>query len=422
MGKTITSIWQRPEFEMYQEDWKKRLDELKNRGAYYDGSVYRQLQTLLGPLFKQLYRGIKPLFLPFARAVDLDAGLMPGGWLLPESASVQQRAAVERVFRASAWESKGMLYVHYGAQMGITGLKIVDDRDAQKITISPVDPRKFMLFYYGPYGDLPVMSMYVERRGENGGFEYAEVITPDWIRTFADGEPTGFGDRRPEYRNDLGLVPYVSALHLDDGSRWGACTYERAIPMLDEVNELASYLADLVAKHVEPQWAVTGAEPSNLEKSGTNVWFGPEGAEFKALVAQLDINGVLQFIKTVSENVNDALPELSFTELRKRERIATATLEMQMLELTVKIQRCRPNYDRGLEQALRIAGLAAQQMGLANLTPLADEDLKLDNERRVLPLDPETRLRMESLALTVEAQRQGLDMQSALMKAGKHAD
>ena len=88
-----------------------------------------------------------------------------------------------------------------------------------------------------------------------------------------------------------------------------------------------------------------------------------------------------------------------------------------MLELTLKIQRARPNYDEGLARALRLCGQAASQMGLTEMASLDNEDLRFDNDRRVLPLDPETALRVESLELTVESQRQALAMQREMASA-----
>jgi hypothetical protein len=430
MSNKISSIFDRDEFKHLRKAWDARRRELKARAAYYDGTVYRQMQALFGPLWPKLYRGVKPLFLPFSRAVNVDAGIIPGGWALPEDAPAIWTAARDRVFRDSHWDAKGVLWVHYGAQYGISMLKVVDDRAARRVRLQPVDPLRVMLVGRSVYDAGAEMSVYVDKRRtplrgspgatkrparkQNALAEYAEVTTATQVRTFVDGAPMGVGGREAVYANDLGVVPYVQNPHIDDGTALGECTYARAIEMLDEVNELASYLADIIKKHAEPQWAISGAEPSELEKSGDNAWFLPQDGDAKALVAKVDIEGVLNFVKLVRDNVHEALPETSFTELRKRERVATATLELQMLELTLKIQRARPNYDAALAKALRLAGQAGQQMGIPGLAVLDSEDLQLDNERRVLPLDPEVALRLESLALSIESQRKAIALQDEL--------
>lgn len=411
----ISSIFDLDEFTGLRGAWDARVRELRARAAYYDGTVYRRLQEMLGPIWPKLYRGIKPLFLPFSRSVHVDAGIIPGKWAFPEGSPEIWAAARDRVFRDSAWNAKGLLWIHYGAEYGVSVLKIVDDRLQKKVRLMPVNPSRVMIMGRSMYDSTAATSLYVDHRILNGErVEYGEVITPEQVQTFVDGIPQGVGGRPTKYANRLEKIPYIEVKHIDDGTLLGECTYQRAIEMLDEVNELASYLADIIKKHAEPQWAISGAEPVELEKSGGNAWFLPQGAEAAALVAKIDIEGVLGFVKLIRDNVHEALPETSFTELRKRERIATATLELQMLELTLKIQSARPNYDEGLAAALRMCGLAGQQMGIPGLAALNDEDLHFDNDRRVLPLDVETALRVESLALTVESQRRALAMQEEL--------
>lgn len=395
------SIFSLDEFKPYEPLWAKRTTELRRRGSYYDGSIYsgfRESVKRLGSVALGLYRGIKPLYLPLARAVDVDAGIIPGGWLLAESATDDQREAKQTIFAMSDWGTDGVLFVHYGAKYGNVGLKVSDLRDMQKVVVKPVDPLRFMFAE-------PEMVIYVEKRhGLNGDYEYAEVTTPSNVRTYRNGALEGFEDNEPEFANQLGFVPYVEARHIETGEALGDATYLKAIPMLDEVNQLASYLADIIGKHAEPQWAVMGAEPSDLTKSGDNVWFIPSGGDARALVAPLDVRGVLEFVREIAGNVKESLPELAFDEIKEKTQIATATLEIQLMELVLKIKRTRPNYDHALAMALRMAGAAGADMGLRDLAVLNDADLVLDGTRPILPLDPltEIELQLQQLALDRE--------------------
>jgi hypothetical protein len=252
------------------------------------------------------------------------------------------------------------------------------------------------------------MSLWVEKRCDAAGkdFEYAEVITAEAVRTFAGGTPKGFEDREAEYKNELGFVPFVEADHIKTGEALGESTYQKAMDLLDEVNQMASYLGDIIAKHAEPQWAISGAEPSDLVKSGDNIWFLPAGSKVDPLVPGIDIAGVLEFVREIRDQVHGALPELAFEELKQKTQIATATLELQLMELVLKIKRTRPNYDHALADALRLAGRAAAGMGgLANIAVLDDEGLRFDGERAVLPLDVETAQRIEMQALALEREK-----------------
>lgn len=411
---TTKSLFDLSEFAGRQDTWRRRSIELAFRKAYYDGTIYRnvrdrfqalgRLSPMLGP---RLYRGTKALYLMLSRAVHVDAGIVPGGWALPEGSPAAWGTAIKQAFAWSDWARDGVLFTHFGAQYGLATLKVADLRERRRVVIKPIDPSCCLVERAGMYDPTPQLAMIVERRRRADGtaFEYGEVITADWIRTFADGEPEGFDGRPPEYPNELQFVPVVEVEHLRTGDEFGECTFQQVVPLIDEVNELASYLADIIKKHAEAQWIVMGGEASDLVKSGDNVWFMPAGADAKALVAGIDIPGVLDFIRAIRDEVHGGLPELAFDELKSKTQIATATLELQLMELVLKIKRTRPNYDHGLADALRLAGRAGAQLGIQELAVLDDEGLGFDPERAVLPLDKETALRLEQQAVSLDQQR-----------------
>ncbi len=414
-SETQGTVWTLEAIKPYAERWASRQLQLAFRRAYYDGTIYKnvrerfqalgQLQASLGP---RLYRGTKALFLNCSRAVDVDVGMIPGGWLLAEDAPEGWQTAIDQVFAWSDWATDGPLYVHYGAVYGVTGLKMCDLREQKRAVIKPIDPTTFMLVRTGQYDKTPKLAIIVERRSDEAGeYEYAELLDAATIQTYRNGAPYGYDGRPESYPNDMGFVPLVERHHLLTGDELGECTYQKAIPILDEVNELASYLADIIRKHAEAQWVIIGAEPSDLVKSGDNIWFVPQGGDAKPLVAGIDIAGVLAFIQEIAKNAHDALPELAFEELKSKTQIATATLEIQLMELVLKIKRSRPNYDHGLADALRMAGKAAKSMGISELAILDDEALGFDAERPVIPLD-----RMSQIAL--EMQETALEQQKAI--------
>lgn len=392
-----------PEYAGYANRWNARQQAFNERQAYYSGAVYMREKMRFGYfLGSRLYRGIKPLHLPFARAVNVDAGITPGGWKFPEDAPDAWRQARRQVWNWSDWSTRGVLYVHWGAVFGMSGLRISDLRDQRRVIMAPVDPRRFMLVGSGDYDDTPALAIYIDHRKDGDGkpFEYAEVITGDAVRTYKDGTPFGFGGRPPNYANELGFVPFVEVKHIENGEAIGANTFQDGMRILDELNQLGSYLSDLIKKHADPQWIITNAESGDL-KRGDNVWYVPgENADVKALLAALDIDGVRGFIADLRDNVHATLPELAFDELKRKDQIATATLELQLQELVLKIKRCRPNYDSGLVQGLRMAARAAKTMDLSDVAVLDDEGLELDNDRPVLRAELDTRERADYLIKT----------------------
>jgi hypothetical protein len=413
----MSSVWELDEFKSYAQTFRDRNAVFATRFAYYEGTAYQYLKLLQRPLGSRVYKGIKGLYLPLHRAVDVAAGITPGGWAWPEGMDEKLALAAKTVFNWSRWNTEGVLFVHYGALFGNVLLKVADLRDEKIVVIDPVSPNEVLLVSSGAYDATPKLAITVCQRGSGPeAYEYAEVIDPEKVRTFKNGDPFGYDDRQPEYPNELKFVPFVEVQHKRVGRTLGENVFARVLPLLDEVNELASYLADIIKKHVEPQWAAIGAEPAELEKSGESLWFFPEGSDVKALVAQLDIAGVLAFLQDVKDEMKSGLPELAFDELRSKDQIATATVELQLMELTLKVKRTRPNYDAGLVGALRMAGRAAATLGIDEVSVLDDPTLAFDPDRPVLPLDPMTKMQLEMQGLALENEK------ALMTKEGKSAD
>lgn len=268
----IHTIFDLDEFKPLWSRWQARQKELARRHAYYSGEVYTRARHLLGWLYPRLQSSIRPLYLPLARAVNVDAGLVPGYWNLSEKAKDLQ-SAVDRVFGWSNWVTDGILYTHFGALYGSVGLRVADLRSQRRIVIRPVPPTAFILAHSSHYDATPVLALWIERLDNplhlgSGGdsFEYAEVIENDRVRTFADGNPTGFDGRPAEYANELGFCPFVEVPHINVGDELGDCAFQTSVTLLDEVNAVATWLAEIIRKHADPQWAVIGTDGAQLDR------------------------------------------------------------------------------------------------------------------------------------------------------------
>lgn len=401
---TQGSIFDLDEFSPYLELWNERINILSQREGYYTGKVYQKTFERLAPYMggtDKVKGRIKPLYLPLASAVDIDVGLIPGGWQVKDDVPDNMVLLARAIMKQSSWKTDGILYVEYGAKFGITGLKISDIRASERVHLSPVDPTKFLPIWGDGYETdrSPKLVIYKEMRGHGDErYEYAEATTPEAIRTFKNGVTYEFDGRPDNYENELEFVPFVQVKHIENGSSLGESTFDKAIPMLNEVNVTASNLGQIIEDHSSPQWAVM-AEPADLDRSGDNVWFFPDGGDAKAMVAPVDISGVLEFIREIAGNVKEALPESMFGELLKKKMVATETLEIQLYPLVIKMRkRCRPNYDDGLERAFVMIGKAGVSMGLGEeYQQLADGIIEFDEERPVLPMDPMTKLKLEML-------------------------
>jgi hypothetical protein len=398
----MKSIWEDPQFKPYQSTYLGRRRVYLERRRYYDGTVYDDGAFRLA---HKLYAQTKGIFAFLARAVDLDVALVPGvmaPWGLKENTAPATLRSQAQLYEWSDWPIVSDNWLSDGATTGEAMIKIVPgDGLVQLQRLAAEDCLLGQMMIEGQI--VPMALIVVPEMADHAGelYEYAELITPAEIRTFRDGGPHGYEGNPDRYPNPLGFVPVV-ATNNDTGKR---PTFAKAQPQLDSANELASYLADIIGRHAEPQWAIKGAEPSEMVKSGEAMWYLPAGAEIEAILAGVDIAGTLEFIREVKMETKSNLPELAFDDLRTKDQIATETLEIQLVELDAKIWKMRRRYDSGLVQAHRMAAMAGAVLGIRGLEGLLLPHA-MDYARPVRPVSRIDMIRLEEAELALEAQKQ----------------
>lgn len=399
---TVKSVFDLDEFKPYQQRFLRRRSDCVMRRHYYEGTIYQDSQFRLA---HKLYAATKALFLPLARAVDLDVALIPGvmgPWALDKRATAAQIAAQALLYRWSDWDVVADTWLEDGCTMGEGYLKIVPGDGM--VQLQRLDPASCLMTKHLDLEShaMTDLALIVDPQADAAGemYEYAEAITPGQIRTYRNGAPWGFEGRPDRWENPLGLVPVVRALH-DAHAR---PTFAKCLPQLDSVNELASYLADIIGRHAEPQWAAIGVEQGELIKSGSNVWYLPGGADIKAILATIDVSGTLEFIKTIGVEMKGTLPELVFDDLRAKDQIAAETLKVQLIELFAKIWKSRRRYDAALIEAHHLAALSAEIMGISGIEALLEAH-ETDDQRPVLPESRLQAIEVETAELALEAQR-----------------
>lgn len=413
MEKDIVSIWDLDEFAPYHAKFKARSALLQWREQFYLGTMYNPTVDNghhAWPLHLQagrVKRNIRVLFHPLAGAVMVDVALVPGEWQL-DTDSLPYQEAVRRVLKLSRWHSEGDLYVHYGACMGQTTLKVVHNATTRTAMIQTLRP-DLVLPIYGEGYDSTLHTAIV--LSEFSGQELAEVITPNTVRTYLSGHLTSINGNPHTVINPLGFVPIIDQPFIHIGHHLGEPTYAPAIEPLRGVNEQATDLDRNIKRHIEPQWAAFVENPktnaTELVKSGDNVWWFPRGADIKALVADLDINGVLGLIKEVKDELKEAVFELLIFKLVGITRVAVPAVEVQLMPLTLKIQRIRRSLDNGLADALKMVGRCTALLGGdPQIAAIDDPLLGLDDKRPIFFIDALTQLELERAALTNEQARQ----------------
>lgn len=406
MADASKSVFELPEFKHYQNRFQERAIRFGRYRLYYSGKIYDDHAFKLA---HKLYAQTKALLSFLARAVDLDVALVPGvmkPWELAEGTPEKVVAAQSALYEASSWDTEGDSWLEDGATCGEGMLKIVPDEATRQIRMQRLRPELCLLTkHFDAESQQAVdLALIVDRSmtdHEGEQFEYAEAITPTEIRTYRNGAPHGFHGNPDRYPNPLGFVPVVLTKNDADCRP----TFAKALPQVDSVNELASYLGDIIGRHIEPQWFAAGVDPSDFTKDGGNVWIAPPpDAKIQALVADIDIEGTLHFVQELKEETKSNLPELAFDDLRAKDQIAAETLEIQLIELDAKIWKMRRRYDAGMVDAHMMAAMASVTYGFGDLAVLLAPH-GFDWKRPVRPFSEFEQIRMEEARLNLELLR-----------------
>lgn len=391
----VNSIFELDEFRHLASQFYSRKTQYIRYRRYYDGTIYSDSSFKMA---HKLYAQTKALFSFLARAVDIDVALVPGlnnAWQL-EGDDTAILAARNRLYDWSKWLTVGDGWVEDGATLGEAMIKIVPNLNSRTVEMQRLKPELCIID-----GDMAIIADNTRTGSDGKQYEYAEVITPELIRTFRNGEPFAYGDIEAVYENPIGMVPIIVANNDTDKRP----TFAKMLPQLNSVNELSSYLADIIGRHAEPQWAAFGVEQGELTKSGNNVWFFPNPqSKLEAIIAQVDVPGTLSFIETIKTETKSNLPELAFDDLRSKDQIATATLRVQLIELQAKITKMRRRYDGALVEAHQMAAIIAESYGIGELSPLLQPH-SIMTDRPVFPVNRMEEIQLEEAELALEMQR-----------------
>src|SRR5262245_20231603 len=396
------SIFELPEYKIYQKNYLQRGVTFARYRRYADGTVYQESMFRLA---HKLYAQTRAIYLFLPRVIELDVALVPGvmgPWDLADGTPPQIRTAQAQLYEWSTWPTAGNDWLEDGTTNGETYLKIVPMPGM--IQLQRLQPQYTLLtktldLESGAPSDLCLIVNPDAQEVDGTTYEYAEVLTPAEIRTYRNGDPASYNGNPDRYPNPLGFVPVIEAKN-DTSCR---PTFAKVLGQLDSVNELASYINDVIGRNADPQWALFG-EDAFQPVRGNNIWLIPNSdSKLQAIVPQIDVEGSLKFIQEIKAEVKASLPELAFDDLRAKNQIATETLEVQLTELDSKIWKMRRRYDQALINAHHMAAMAGGIMGVSGLAPLLAPH-RMDFKRPVRPIS-------EAEQISLEQARLGLSMQ-----------
>lgn len=397
-----STIFQLPEYKPYEGRFNMRAASFGQYRRYYSGKIYDDTAFKLA---HKLYAQTKALLSFLARAVDLDVALVPGvmaPWQLAEGTPPAMMQAQATLYEWSSWDTEGDIWLEDGTTCGEAMLKIVPDVQMSRIKMQRIKPEICLLTkHIDPATQMTIDLALIVDRGQTDSegkpYEYGEAITPMEIRTYWNGAPHGYNGNPDRYPNPLQFVPVVQAKN-DAECR---PTFSKALPQVDSVNELASYLGNIIGRHAEPQWAAFGVEQADMKKDGNNVWFFPPiDSKLQAILADVDVEGTLKFIQELKEETKSNLPELAFDDLRAKDQIAAETLEIQLIELDAKIWKMRRRYDAAMVDAHMMSAMAAVAYGFGDIAVLLAPH-RFDWKRPVRPISKLEQIRTQEAELNL---------------------
>lgn len=392
-----------------------------------------------------LYAKMRAIFNQITQVVDTDARFLMGE-KLQVKAEPAAEAALNRLWEQSDWQQEKYLLARYGACCGDGFIKVVDNR-RWELNPQPDEAAPVKLVVLAPEAVTPAYHPHDRKRMLACKIEYVcgldlhrpsnEVHKEVWT----DAEVLVYDPRHPRrikarYPNPHGFIPLVHIRNLDIGEEFGLCSFQHLLPTVDALNEVASFLLDIVKLYGDPVIVARGMERGSLRKQTVDahgrpvatVWWvpTPEG-NFELLEWKGNLPEVLGFIGKIEDSVRRATPELVLSGLPDRKEISGYALSLHLSELQKKIAEMRGNYFHGVEKANRMALRMLATQGEGGLGDgahriVAEPILPADEMSQLKALQIENQvLRIKSRA-TVAAERGIENVEEELARVAEETD
>lgn len=309
------------------------------------------------------------------------------------------RAAIATLWRSSNWAVQKDIWTRYGSVMGDVGLKVVDDPLRRMVRLEIIhpasliwvdrDPQHFVKAYILEEDRLDPRPALLRGRDtpQQQHVTYREIATRDGdnvvYQTFLNGAPYAWNNVTPEWTEPYGFIPLVTTQHLNVGMDWGWSELHAGRPKIQELDDIASKFDDQIRKTVDAPWLFAGVtQPSStpaLTRTGASadvasayteaqkaagrqevpaLYATDPQAHAQALVAPLDLPGVLSQIESLIKEIERDYPELALDIIARDASDASGrALRVAREPVETKVVGRRAPYDSDM--------VRAQQMGVA---------------------------------------------------------
>ena len=412
-----------------ETDYARNLRYRRN-WRYYQNLPYLEARP-------GLYAKMRAIFNQVTKIVDTDARFSMGE-RLQVHADPEVERAINRLWEWSDFQQEKYLLARYGACCGDAFIKVVDNRpwelnpepEAEAPVRLNVLPPDAVAPRYDPHDRKRMLACKIEY--VYGREIHKEIITPTEVLIYDERDPERVA---AVYPNLLGFIPIVHIRNLDIGEEFGLCSFHNLVPTVDALNEIASFMIEIVKLYADPVIIGRGMDRGSLRKQTVDadgrpvatVWWvpTPEGS-FEFLEWRGNLPDVLAFLDRIQDSIERNTPELTLSGLRDRQDLSGYSTSLHLIELVRKVNEMRGSYFTGLERANRMALRILELQGNAEFGDtthriVADPVLPVDDERQVRVLQMENQvLRIKSRA-TVAAERGVEDVQEELRKVDADA-
>jgi len=341
------------------DDFEGRINRYQILWGFYDNTIYNNIHKWARSykLKAGLYKYTQGIFNPANRLGNFHQSHTWGGTLDPNAGDGTEepsalpiitenediRPVIADIWRWSNWQVKKELFTLYGAVMGDSFIRVVDNDIKQRTYLELIHPTIVKDLTKDDFGNVKRYVLEEERFHPNHPTrkvtytEIAERGEGDEVifRTFLNNSLFPWrldADDNPiaEWVTEYGFIPFVHNLHIDVGNKYGWSEMHAGRDKFDRANDVGTKIADYIRKEVETPWFFTGTQkPATAPgtKEGTESRDRPEpGREEKMLlyggkdgnaiplVSGMNIADASDYLQTIVKDIHRDYPEFMHDE------------------------------------------------------------------------------------------------------------
>lgn len=377
------------------DNFEGRLNRYQLLWSFYENTSYDDTHKWVRAYKKQLglYRYNRNVFTPANRlgnfhqthiwggALDMEAG---NGDEIPSALPIITdeeaiREPLANIWKWSNWQRNKNLVTLQGAVMGDSFIRVVDNPIVEKVYFEIIHPKIVKDITKDDFGNVKGYILEEERddpRDSTRKVTYTEIAKRDesnnvMFTTLLDNSPYAWNGIEPQWIVDYGFIPFVHNPHIDVGNVYGWSEIHAGRSKFQEVDDLASQLSDYIRKEVQGLWLLSGvAKPKTTEKleqgasSSDRPQPGREEKQFLygntdagaiSLIADLDISAVVEYITTITEDIERDYPELMLDDSEENSAESGTARRIRQQPAASKIMARRAGYDGMLVAANNMA-------------------------------------------------------------------